>query len=262
MKFNHCSAHFRVNSLDVFIHSDRMDMGEAAAISAGHILRKTIASKGSARIIVASAPSQDEVIAGLAADSAIDWSRVTVFHMDEYCGLTGEHAASFRNYQRRHLLEKIVPAAFHGILGEAGDSEVECRRYERILSEEPVDLVCMGIGENGHIAFNDPPVADFNDSRLVRMVKLDEACRQQQVNDGCFPHLASVPTHALTLTCPALMSGKAIVCTVPGARKAGAVKATLEDPISTLCPASVLRLHSNAVLHLDRDSAELLSIVP
>ncbi len=249
----------QADQLHVEIHPDRAAMGAAAAARAADILRVAIAAKGAARIIVASAPSQDELLAGLTSAPGIDWSKVTVFHMDEYVGLPAGHPATFRAYQESHLLAKVKPAAFHGIRGESADPQAECKRYAALLGEAPIDLVCMGIGENGHIAFNDPPVANFNDPNLVNVVELDEACRQQQVNDGCFPDFAAVPTHALSLSCPALMSGKALVCVVPGPRKAAAVRATIQDEISTACPATILRRHADATLYLDAASAARIS---
>ena len=248
----------QADQLRVEIHPDRAAMGTAAATRAADILRAAIAAKGNARIIVASAPSQDELLTGLTAAPGIDWSKVTVFHMDEYVGLPADHPATFRAYQETHLLAKVKVAAFHGIRGEAADPQAECARYAALLGEAPIDLVCMGIGENGHIAFNDPPVANFNDPNLVNVVELDDACRQQQVNDGCFPSFNAVPTHALSLSCPALMSGKALVCVVPGPRKAAAVRATIHDEISTACPATILRRHADATLFLDAASASLI----
>ena len=241
--------------LTVEIHADRAAMGAAGAMRAAAVLREALARQGQARIIVASAPSQNELIAGLAVAPDLDWSRVTVFHMDEYVGLPAGHGATFRAYQEAHLLSQVKPAAFHGIRGEADDVAAECARYTALLREAPIDLVCMGIGENGHIAFNDPPVADFADTAWIKPVALDDACRHQQVHDGCFPDFASVPQFALTLTCPALMSGKAIVCVVPGPRKAAAVRAAVRDAVTTACPATILRRHPDAVLYLDRDSA-------
>jgi glucosamine-6-phosphate deaminase len=170
-------------------------------------------------------------------------------------GLPASNPASFRHYQQQHLLSRVKPAAFIGIRGETPDPEVECARYAALLAEGPIDLVCMGVGENGHIAFNDPPVADFADPKRVKVVELDHACRQQQVNDGCFPDFASVPRQAITLTCPMLTSGHALVCVVPGTRKASAVAAMLKGKISTACPASILRQHPSATLFLDSDSA-------
>jgi glucosamine-6-phosphate deaminase len=247
-----------VAQLHVVVHPDRHALGRAAAEQAAKVLREAIHKKGHARIIVASAPSQDELIAGLAAAPGIDWSRVTVFHMDEYVGLPASHPASFRHYQQRHLLSEVRPAVFHGIRGEASAVAAECVRYAALLAEAPIDLVCMGIGENGHIAFNDPGVADFNDPHAVKVVELDAACRQQQVNDGCFPDFESVPRQAITLTCPTLLSGRVLVCVVPGARKAEAVSNTLRAPVSTACPATVLRQHASATLYLDNASASLL----
>ena len=246
---------FRVDRLQVKVFRDRASMGAAAAAAAAQSLRTAIQKQGAARIIVASAPSQNELVAGLAAAPDIDWRRVTIFHMDEYVGLPATHPASFRNYQQRHLLSQVTPAVFHGIRGEASDPEAECARYAALLAGAPIDLVCLGIGENGHIAFNDPPVADFADPLKVKIVELDEICRQQQVNDGCFPNLDSVPRQAITLTCPTLVSGQTLVCVVPGPRKAAAVAATLRGTISPACPASILRLHPAATLFVDEAAA-------
>lgn len=244
--------------LAIEIHPDRPAMGKAAAAKAASILRSAIRQQGSARLIVASAPSQDELLENLATAPDLDWNVVTLFHMDEYLGLPAGHPATFRAYQESGFLTKIRPAVFHGIRGETDDIAAECDRYAALLAEAPIDLVCMGIGENGHIAFNDPPVADFNDPLLIKPVTLDPACRLQQVHDGCFPDLASVPTQALTLTCPALMSAEAVVCVVPGPRKADAIHATLTEPIQPSCPATILRLHPHAVLYLEKDSASRL----
>lgn len=256
---NHPPNEISVNKLRVVIHPTRAAMGRAAARRAADILRLTLEKQNHARIIVASAPSQNELIAGLASADGIDWSRVTVFHMDEYVGLAAEHNASFRHYQQQHLLARVRPAVFYDIRGELPDAEAECKRYAKLLAAAPIDLVCMGIGENGHIAFNDPPVADFNDSRAVKVVELDQLCRQQQVNDGCFPNLEAVPRHAITLTCPTLFSGREIVCVVPGPRKAIAVRDTLVGEISTRCPATILRRHPSATLFLDAESASHLA---
>lgn len=249
------SLPLRFDQLKVSAHPDRGFMGQAAGLAAAHFIRDAIASRGTARIIVASAPSQDETLAVLTGAEGVEWEKVAVFHMDEYIGLPDWHPATFRAYQEEHLLAKVRPACFHGIRGEASDAEGECARYAALLGEAPIDLVCMGIGENGHIAFNDPPVADFNDPLAVKVVELDEACRRQQVNDGCFPDIDLVPRRAISLTCPALMSARHLVCSVPGSRKAEAVRATLTGPVSTACPASILRTHASATLYLDHDSA-------
>lgn len=232
-------------------------MGQSAARRAADILRAAIASRGHARVILASAPSQDEMLAAL-TEAELDWPRITIFHMDEYLGLPASHPASFRHYQAAHVLNRIAPRAFHEIRGESPDPAAECERYAALLSESPIDLVCLGIGENGHLAFNDPPAA-FDDPHWVKIVELDRACRRQQVHDGCFPALADVPAKAITLTLPALMSATAAVCVVPGPRKARAVKEAVEGEISAGCPASVLRRHPNADLFLDSDSAALLA---
>lgn len=243
------------DQLKVFIFPSRVAMGAAAAQVAADALRAVLSMQEEARIIVASAPSQDEVLGSLARVKGIDWSRVTVFHMDEYVGLDNSHQASFRAYQESHFLSWVTPKAFHGIRGEAEDLQLEIDRYTALFDENPIDLICMGIGENGHIAFNDPPVADFNDPATIKLVELDAVCRQQQVNDGCFPDFDAVPKHALSLTCPALMSARAVVCTVPTRRKAAAVKAALTGPIESTCPASILRSHPNARLFLDAGAA-------
>lgn len=244
----------QVDQLCVEVRPTRDEMGRAAAEAAARALAETIAANGEARVILASAPSQNELLQHLLA-AEIDWSRITIFHMDEYVGLGAEHPASFRSYQQEHVLSRIKPRAFHGIRGEAPDAEAECRRYAALLAEAPIDVVCLGIGENGHLAFNDPPVADFADPVLVKVVELDEVCRQQQVNDGCFPTLDAVPRHAITLTIPALLGGRQLFCVVPGPRKAAAVRATLRGPIDTACPASILRRHPRARLYLDAASA-------
>lgn len=246
------------DKLKTYIFPDRAAMGAAAGEAAAEALRAALDAKGEARIIVGSAPSQDEILGALARAEGIDWSRVTVFHMDEYVGLDDSHPASFRAYQKSHFLEWVTPKVFHGIRGEADDLQAEIERYTELFNEKPIDLVCMGIGENGHIAFNDPPVADFNDPATIKVVELDAACRQQQVNDGCFASFDAVPKFALSLTCPAMLSAKVLVCTVPTQLKAAAVKAALTGPIATSCPASIIRTHPNARIYLDADAASLL----
>jgi len=244
--------------LAIEIHPDRAKMGAAAAARASLVLRVAISEKGSARIILASSPSQNEFLASLTCAPGIDWSRVTIFHMDEFVGMPSFHKASFRKYQIEHVLSRIRSAAFHGLRGEDQDPFAECRRYSYLLSEAPIDLACVGIGENAHITFSDSPDANFEDPRAIRVVQLDGRSRQQQVNNGCFPDIASVPTQAITLTYPTLMAAKSIIGIVPGAHKAHAVRAALNDPFSPSCPATILRSHPSAVLYLDNDSASLL----
>jgi glucosamine-6-phosphate deaminase len=251
------STELHVDQLKVRIFPNRAEAGEAAGAAAARAIKAAIERQGSARIILASAPSQNELVDKLVS-SEIDWSRVTIFHMDEYLGVGEWHPAAFRHYQQTHVLNRVTPAAFEGILGEAVDPDAECQRYTELLKSAPIDVVCLGIGENGHLAFNDPPVADLEDPEWVKIVELDDACRQQQVNDGCFSTIDEVPRRAITLTVPALMSGREVFGIVPGRRKAEAVRATLNDAIGAACPGTALRRHTNATLFLDADSSSLL----
>ena len=249
---------YRFDLLKVCVHPDRVTMARAAARHAAQNIRRAC-DRGEARVVFACAPSQSEFLDALTS-RALDWSRVIAFHMDEYVGVDASHPQSFRRYLHEHLFANVGAfKAFHGIDGVAPDLDGECVRYgARLASHEPIDLVCMGIGENGHLAFNDPPVANFHDPQFVKIVTLDETCRQQQVNDGCFPTLDAVPTQALTLTIPALLFTREISCVVPGERKAAAVRDALLGPIRTSCPASILRTHPRVVLHIDEAAASLL----
>ena len=253
---------FMVDQLAVQIYTSRDEMGRAVAQDLSDHLQSLMESQDEVRIIFACAPSQDEFTAALSDPdgpaSKIDWSKIVAFHMDDYVGLPGDHPESFRRYMQDHLLSNVSVKTFHGIESDAPDVKTECDRYEALLREKPIDVVCLGIGENGHIAFNDPPVADFNDPRLVKVIELDQDCRQQQVNDGCFPDLESVPPQAITLTVPAMTRCKRIFGIVPGVRKAESVLAALTGPISTVCPASILREHPNAKIYLEPDSARLV----
>jgi glucosamine-6-phosphate deaminase len=252
---------FTVDSLRVVVHEDRARMGRAAANEVAHAIadRQTVAPV--ARVVFAAAPSQNEFLGALVAYRGIDWSRVHAFHMDEYLGLGPDHPASFRRYLQEHLfrLAGLDESKLRLIPGEETDRPLRTALgYEQVLLDEPTDIVCAGIGENGHLAFNDPPFADFLDPVLVKVVRLDAACRHQQVNDGCFDRLEDVPTHAYTLTVPALMAARVVSVVVPGPRKAEAVLATIRGPIGEPCPSTALRNHPGAVLHLDRDSARLI----
>jgi glucosamine-6-phosphate deaminase len=178
--------------------------------------------------------------------------------MDEYLGIDPTHSASFRRFLQEHVVDKVKPRAFQGIRGEADEPLMECNRYSNLLRTQAIDLCCLGIGENGHVAFNDPPVADFNDPLTVKLVKLDRACRQQQVGEGAFPNLEAVPQFAYTLTIPTLCAARRMICVVPEQRKADAVKSALRGPIAPACPASILRKQGHATLYLDADSAGLL----
>lgn len=252
---------FRADELRVLVYENRALMGRAAAAHVARALSDRLADADRAHVIFAAAPSQDELLAGLVAHPALDWSRVVAFHMDEYLGLDADHRASFRRYLHEHLfrLASFPPDRLRLIPGEQTERPLRvCLDYEDRLLAEPADLVCAGIGENGHLAFNDPPVADFLDPVRVKVVRLDRPCREQQVHDGCFESLADVPTHAYTLTIPALMAAPTLAVVVPGPRKAEAVLGTLNGPISESCPASILRRHPGATLFLDRDSARLV----
>lgn len=204
----------------------------------------------------AAAPSQNEFLEELLKHE-IEWSRITAFHMDEYIGLCKDSPQLFSFYLKTHLFEKVNLKNVFYLNSINEDNKEECRRYSKLLNEKPIDIVFMGIGENGHIAFNDPPVADFNDKETVKIVELDLPCRQQQVNDGCFSSIDDVPKYALTLTIPALLSADYLSVAVPGKRKAEAVYKTLFDEISTDCPATILRNHKNAVLYIDCESFSL-----
>ena len=245
---------WRRDELRVEVHGTPGDLGEAAAARVEGCLASAIASRGGASLALASAVSQLSFLRALGR-KAIEWARVTVFHLDEYTELPGDHPASFRRFLREHILDAVRPGGVHLIRGDAADLAGEIERYESLLRAHPLDLACIGIGENGHIAFNDPPVADFDDPRLVREVELDDGCRLQQVHDGWFPSFDETPRRALTLTVPAIMGSRVISCVVPGERKADAVHDALNGPIVTACPASVLRRHENATLLLDPASA-------
>ena len=249
---------FDKDLLKVNIYSSREEMGEAAAADVKAAILRALSKKETINMIFAAAPSQNEVLANLANDMEIPWGRVNAFHMDEYIGLDKNAPQGFGNFLRDHIFGIAPFKSVNYIRIDALDAEAECKRYSTLLRENPVDIVVLGIGENGHIAFNDPPFADFSDTKLVKPVKLDEVCRNQQVNDGCFASIDEVPTHALTLTVPALMSGKELYCIVPAKTKANAVYAAVNGEISEICPASVLRTHKNATLYLDPDSASLL----
>ena len=249
---------FERDLLKVNVYSSRSEMGAAAAADVKAAILRALGNKETINMIFAAAPSQNEVLANLASDKEIPWGRVNAFHMDEYIGLDKDAPQGFGNFLRDHIFGIAAFAGVNYIRCDAPDAEAECERYSELLRQNPVDIVVLGIGENGHIAFNDPPFADFADKKLVKPVKLDEVCRNQQVNDGCFSGIEDVPTHALTLTVPALMSGKELYCIVPAKTKARAVYATLNGEITPDCPASVLRTHQNATLYLDPDSASLL----
>lgn len=244
----------RVDRLHVAVYSDIESAGVAAAAAIADALRQRIADAGSVRVIFAAAPSQDAMLTALGVEPDIDWSRVIAFQMDDYVGIDPEHSAAFGRYLEDRIYSVVRPGVVHKIRPDAEPTH-ECKRYAELLAEAPIDLVCLGFGENGHIAFNDPDVADFADPERVKVVELDEASRLQQVNDGCFPVLDDVPTHAITLTVPSLTEGTELFASVSGWRKSDAVKRALTGPISTDCPGSVLRRHPRARLFLDPAAA-------
>ena len=249
---------FKVDSLSVRIHKDTMALAEAVSAEVQSYLQEVLARKGSASVMLATGTSQIEFLSRLVERGGIDWSRVTLFHMDEYLGIDSAHPASFRRYLRERVEELLHPWVFHYLEGDSPLPLAECERYSRLLQENPIDLCCLGIGENGHLAFNDPPVADFNDPYWVKVVKLDKACKQQQVSEGHFPDLESVPPYAMTVTIPGLCAAKRMICIAPETRKAEAVRDALQGPVSTACPASILRNQGHASLELDPASAKLL----
>ena len=249
---------FEVDSLPVRVYASRDDMSTAAAREANDHLCAVISEQGSAAAILATGNSQIQFLEKLLATGEVDWSKVTLFHMDEYLGLDADHSASFRRYMRERVESRVNPSVFHYLEGDALEPLRECRRYANLLAAQPIDLCCLGVGENGHIAFNDPPAADFNDPELVKIVQLDNACRQQQHDEGHFPTFDAVPQSALTLTIPALCQSKKMICLCPETRKAEVVKRALQGEISEECPVTHLRTQSQCVLYLDQDSASLL----
>lgn len=252
------SKTFRADALNVRIFRDEPSMAQNVAAEAQAYLRGVLEKKGEAAAILATGNSQIKFLEALIQLGGVDWSRIVLFHMDEYLGISENHSASFRRYMRERVEARVKPRAFHYLQGDALQPLDECARYTRLLAAQPIDLCCLGIGENGHIAFNDPPVADFRDPHAVKLVKLDEACRQQQVGEKHFPNMDAVPQYAFTLTIPTLCAASRMLCVAPEQRKAQAVKDALQGPISTGCPASILREQAHATLFLDAASASLL----
>ncbi len=241
--------------LIVHRHATRREMGAAAAAHAAGAIRLLAEKHSVVPVIFATGQSQLETLRALTALHDIPWDRVAGFHMDEYVGISAAHPAAFRRYMRDELVSQVPMREFHYIEGDAADPERECERYAALLRRYQPLLCLAGIGENGHLAFNDPPVADFSDPRDAKVVTLDRECRQQQVAEGWFPHLAAVPARAITLTIPALFRVPELILSVPGERKAAIVARTLGEEFSTRCPATILRTHPNAHLYLDSESA-------
>ena len=244
--------------LPVAVYRSNEEMGQAAALVARERINEALAQRGEANVILATGNSQLTFLHALRQLEGIAWQKVNIFHMDEYLGLPEDHKASFPRFLRRHIVDWITPRSFHPVPGQVDDVEQACREYEALLRQYPTDLVALGVGENGHLAFNDPPFALFDDPVWVKVIELADASRRQQVGEGHFRSLDEVPTHAITLTIPALLAARSMLCLVPEARKAEAVRACLHEPISEERPGSILRRQPHARLFLDIDSAAKL----
>ena len=245
--------------LNILIYDTREEAGRRAASDGAKVLRELLSDPDRiVNVIFAAAPSQNDTLDALASEPGIDWTRVRGFHMDEYVGFEKSRKESFGFYLNGHIFSRLPFGEVHYLRGDAEDPAEECRRYAGLLNDYPADIVFLGIGENAHIAFNDPWVADFHDPETVKLVPLDETCRTQQVHDGCFPTLDDVPTHAFTLTVPALVRASHLFCTVPCATKAEAVEKTAFAPAGEDAPATVMRSHPHAVMYCDRESGRLL----
>ncbi len=244
--------------MNLHVFNTKMDMGAAAAKRAAQWLNAAVAARGKANLILATGASQFEMLESLVRQE-VDWSKVTVFHLDEYLGLPESHPASFCKYLQERFVDKLPGLRkFHYINGEAADPAAECARLSALIAAHPVDVACIGIGENGHLAFNDPP-ADFETEAPYIIVTLDEACRRQQLGEGWFPTLEDVPTRAISMSIRQIMKSAAIVCTVPDARKAVAVQKAVEGPVTNLHPSSILQQHPHCDLFLDEPAAALLN---
>jgi glucosamine-6-phosphate deaminase len=241
---------FKKDKLNVEIYNDEKAMGMAAADFTALRLKNALESRGAANLILATGTSQFAFLEAL-KEKDIDWAKITVFHLDEYTGISEDHPASFRKYLKERILNIVKPGKVYLIDGDSSELPEMMSGYEKLLKENPVDIACIGIGENGHIAFNDPPVADFKDPLWVKEVELDHECRVQQLEEGWFPSLDKVPERAVTLTVTAIMNSKSISCVVPGKRKIKAVNDTLNAPVNEKCPATILRRHPDVTLFLD-----------
>jgi glucosamine-6-phosphate deaminase len=251
------AGEYSYEKMKVHIHPDIKTMGRKAAEQVAEILKNAVKKRGEASAIFASANSQLDFLARLRETEGIPWNRITVFHMDEYLGMAASHPASFRRFLRRELVSFVNPKEFEGIIAESADIGAEMERYTKLLEQFKPDLCVLGIGENGHLAFNDPP-ADFTTKKTIHLVDLDEKCRNQQVGEGHYASLKDVPTKAVSLTIPALLRPTYVIGVVPEARKAEPVKNALEGPVTPACPASILRKNSNVSLYLDQEAASLL----
>ncbi|WP_031528617.1 glucosamine-6-phosphate deaminase [Dyadobacter crusticola] len=248
----------KVDNLEIRIFETRKEMGAAAARCVADKIRELQALKDTLNIIFASAPSQNEFLDALKQEEGIEWGKINAFHMDEYVGIPADAPQNFGNFLKVRLFDFKPLKSVNYLDGNAADLDAECERYAQLLLNNPTDIVCLGIGENGHLAFNDPHVAFFDDPLIVKQVELDDACRQQQVNDACFDTFDEVPATALTLTIPTLMKAQYAFCIVPGEKKAQAIYHTVEEDIQELYPSTILRNHPNAVLFIDKASSGML----
>jgi glucosamine-6-phosphate deaminase len=248
-----------VGKLQVEVHADRRAAGMAAAEAASNALPHVGDATAPVGVLFAAAASQTAMLDALTATSGIAWDQISGFHLDEYLGIAADHPASFRRYLREHLTSRVTLRAFHEMECLPGNVSRGCSAYIALLEETPPQLALLGIGENGHLAFNDPHAADFNDPEMMKVVRLDEDCRQQQVAEGWFGTLAEVPTRAITLTIPAIQRVPKLIVSVPGRRKAHIIRRTLTEPIFPACPATILRQHRDATVYLDHDSAAELT---
>jgi len=243
--------------VEIQILPSKPELGAAAAARAAAAIREAIGRQGRARVVAATGASQFEFLDALVQAPQIDWSKTTFFHLDEYVGLPESHPASFRRYLRQRIVERVRPGAFHFVAGDAADPQAECRRVGELIAAQPVDVAFVGIGENGHLAFNDPP-ADFDVETPYLVVALDEACRRQQLGEGWFARLEDVPRRAISMSIRQILRSREILCIVPDARKARAVHECLDLGVSPLHPASALQRHGRTTIFLDPDSAALL----
>jgi glucosamine-6-phosphate deaminase len=251
--------HFEVGTMKLEIHASRQAAGEAAARSAAQALKQLDQTRGAIGVIFATGASQLETLHALTSMPDLPWKKVHGFHLDEYVGIDENHPASFRRYLRENLTERVDMAEFLEIDGSSPDSDGVRQNYVQKLREANPQVCLLGIGENGHLAFNDPAEANFDDPEAMKVVTLDEACRRQQLAEGWFATFEDVPERALTLTIPTLFKVPKLIVSVPGRRKAEIVRRTLEDPISTACPATLLRTHPDVTIYLDEDSASALN---
>ena len=243
--------------MNIQVFDTKQELGTAAAKRAAAAINEALARAGEARVIAATGASQFEFLDALTATAGLDWGRVDVFHLDEYVGVSDSHPASFRRYLRERIVERVHPRSFELLAGDAADPAAECRRVGALIARAPIDVAFVGIGENGHLAFNDPP-ADFVTEEPYLVVELDAACRRQQLGEGWFATLDDVPRRAISMSIRQILKAREILCIVPDARKAKAVSECLEGAVSPLHPSSILQSHPATTIYLDRDSAALL----